>query len=174
MIGLALGLGALGFFIAHKARRHGFAYARGCHGGHHRGWGGPGGPGWGRHGGYGGGPGDGVLRFISSRLDTTPSQERVIQRELGALVERARDARRGAFDGKADLARAMGSPVFDDSAATAGLAGVGKAADELSTQAIESLRKIHEVLDDEQRKELARLIEGGGWRFGGRPGGPYR
>ena len=96
----------------------------------------------------------------------------MIQREIGALLERARDARRGAFDGKADLARALGSPVFDADAATAGFAGVGRAVAELQTQAIESLRKIHEVLDDEQRKELSQLIEGGGWRFRG--GGPYR
>jgi Spy/CpxP family protein refolding chaperone len=162
MIGLALGLGAIGFFIAHRARRRAFAGGCGRHG--HHGWHGGG---W--HGRWHGRDG-GWLGFLSGRLDTTPAQERVIQREVRGVVERARDARRGAFDGKAELARAIGGTTFDATAAQAGFAGLSNATKELETAAIEALRKIHEVLDDEQRKELARLIEGGGWRFGG----PYR
>jgi hypothetical protein len=164
MIGLALGLGAIGFFIAHRARR--YALAGGCGKGRHHGWHG----GW--HGGHHrwGGHRDGWLGIVSSRLDTTPAQERVIQREVRGLVERARDARRGAFDGKADLARAVGGTTFDPTAAQAAFAGLTSATKELEAAAIEALRKIHEVLDDEQRKELARLIDSGGWRFGG----PYR
>jgi Spy/CpxP family protein refolding chaperone len=170
MIGLALGLGVLGFFIAHRARRHALAHGGGCGrwGGwnhHHHG-------GWYGYGGYGGGRGDGWLRFVSARLDTTPAQERVIQREVTGLVETARDARRNAFSGKADLARAIGSPVFDADAATAGFAGVTKAVDDLRARAVEALRNIHAVLDDEQRKQLAELVDSGHWRFAGR--GPYR
>lgn len=168
MIGLAIGLGALGFFIAHRARRRAWAYGYGggCGGRdwHHHGWGG--------HGGYGRGRGD-WLRFVSHHLDTTPAQERVIQREVGTLLETARDARRGAFDGREHLARAIGGTAFDADAATAAFGGLTTAAAALQTQAIESLRKIHEVLDDEQRKQLSQLVEGGRWRFRG-AGGPYR
>ena len=167
MIGLAIGLGALGFFIAHRARRRAWAYGYGGGGCGRHGGGGP----WGHHG-YGGR--GHWMRYVSHRLDTTPAQERVIQREVGALLETARDARRGAFSGRGDLARAIGGPVFDADAANAGFAGVTSAANAVQTQAIDSLRKIHEVLDDEQRKELAGMIEGGRFRFGGMPGGPYR
>jgi Spy/CpxP family protein refolding chaperone len=166
MIGLAIGLGAIGFIIAHRARRrawahgHGYGYGGGCGRG-----------GWGHHG-WGGGRRD-WLRFISHRLDTTPAQERVIQREVGAVLETARDARRGVFSGRGDLARAVGGPVFDADAANASFTGVTSAVNAVQTQAIDSLRKIHEVLDDEQRKELAELIEGGRLRFG-MHGGPYR
>jgi len=170
MIGLAIGLGALGFLIAHKARRHAYAHGHG-HGGcggrwHHRGWY--------DHMGRFGGRGDGWLRVVSHHLDTTPAQERVIQREVGTLFESARDARRSAFAGRPDLARAVGSPVFDADAATAAFAGAGKAAADLQAQAIEAMRRIHEVLDDEQRKELAELIDGARWRFARSGAGPYR
>jgi Spy/CpxP family protein refolding chaperone len=170
MIGLAIGLGALGFFIAHRARRR--AWAHGYGGGYGGGGCGRGHGGWGP-GHYGRGRHD-WLRFVSHHLDTTPAQERVIQREVRTLLETARDARRSAMSGRADLARAVGGPVFDTDAANAGFAGVTAAASTVQTQAIESLRKIHEVLDDEQRKELSQLIEGGRFRFGGMSGGPYR
>src|SRR5262245_18803839 len=144
MIGCALALGALGFFIAHRARRR-------CYGG---GW-----RRYGYHGGWhdhmsrfgGGYRGDGWLRFVSHELQTTPAQERVIHREVGQLFERAREARHGATAGRADLARAVGNPEFDDTAAQAAVEPARKAVDDLGTAAVESLRKIHEVLDDEQR-----------------------
>jgi Spy/CpxP family protein refolding chaperone len=165
MLGLAIGLGVLGFFVAHRARRHGHG---GCgRGGWHRGWPGA----W---AGHGHGAGEGWLRLVSARLDTTPAQERVIQRELGTLVERARDARRGAFGGKADLARAVRTSEFDASAAAAAFDAVTAATGDLRSAVIDSLRKIHEVLDDEQRQELGSLIDGGRWRFAGPAGGPYR
>ena len=166
MIGCALALGAIGFLIARRARRRCGSWGGGGWGGYHRGWH--------QHMSYMGGRGDGWLRFVSHELDTTPAQERVIQREVGQLVERARDTRRNVTSGRADIARAVGSPVFDESAAQAGFAPVKQATDELGTAAVESLRKIHEVLDDEQRKQLAELIEGGRWRFGRGGGGPYR
>jgi Spy/CpxP family protein refolding chaperone len=171
MIGLAIGLGALGFFIAHRARRRAWAHGYGGGGCGRGGWHGHHG-GWGGGGMYGRGRGD-WLRFVSHRLDTTPAQERVIQREVGTLLETARDARRGAFDGREHLARAIGSATFDADAATAAFGGVTNAAAALQTQAIEALRKIHEVLDDQQRKELSEMIEGGRWRFRG-AAGPYR
>src|SRR5688572_19882559 len=167
MIGLAIGLGVLGFFIAHRARRHAYAHARGWGWGMHPG---------GRHhphGPWGVAHHAGWMHYISRRLDTTPAQERVIQREISGVIETARDARRSALAGRPELARAIGSPVFDADAAAAGFASVTTAVGGLQTRAIEALRNIHEVLDDQQRQELAEIIDSARWRFAGRRG-PYR
>jgi hypothetical protein len=173
MLGLAIGLGAVGFLIWRRRRRGG-----GCGGpGFRRGW-------RGRHNrdgyhdygywyGGGGGGRDWWLGHVSRELDTTPAQERVIQREVHAVIDKARDARRGLRDGRGDLSRAVSGPEFDDGAAAAAFVPAEHAIGEVRGAAIDALRKIHEILDDEQRKRLGELVLGERFR-GGPFGGPYR
>jgi hypothetical protein len=149
----------------------------GCAGRGHGGWRGRRG-GW--HRGYRGHGYDDDYRgrdwwlgFVSRELDTTPAQERVIQREVHTVLEKAHEARSGLRDGRADLARAVSGPAFDDGAAAAAFAPAEHAVGDVRGAAIDALRRIHEVLDDEQRKRLGELVEGGRFR-GGPFGGPYR
>jgi uncharacterized membrane protein len=165
MICLALGLGALGFFALHKARRcrHGYGYGHGCGGYGHYGWGGP--P-WARHHRMRRG-----LHMGLAYLDATPAQERAIVGEIDKLKERLQSARANVKEARGDLAAAIRGPVLDDAALGAVLGRVDGATGEARTAILDAIRAIHAVLDDRQRERLAELLDKGWWRRGG---GPYR
>lgn len=154
----------------------------GCGGG----WRGDSGPGWGppgfgrgAMGGRGGMGGRGFfLRSLFERLETTPGQERVIVGaidELRAAAKKVRDPQKGL----GDLAAALRAESFDESAAARFSVEAEEAFGSLRNAALEALRKVHEALDDRQRKLVADWIErrsmfGGFGGFGGpfRSGGP--
>lgn len=172
MICLALGLGVLGFLAARKARRccrgpfgHGWHH-HGWHHHHHHGW----------HRGHG----RRGLYMALSHLDASPAQERAIIAEIDKLRERVYTAKAGLEDGHADLAAAVRGPALDDAALGAVLGRVDAATAEMRSAALEALRNIHAVLDDNQRNHLADILEKGWWASrawrgpGGSGGGPYR
>lgn len=166
MICIALGLGVLGFIAARKARHCGRGGWRGYHGHgwhHHRGWG-PGGWYGAHHRGRRGG-----LYMALAHLDASPAQERAIIAEVDKLHERLHGARSSLKDGRADLAAAIRGEQLDDAALGAVLGRVDGATAEARTAALEALRKIHAVLDDKQRAQLADLLDQGWWRRGGSP-----
>ncbi len=143
-------------------------------GGYGRGWGGHG---WrGRRDGFGGGPRS-MLRFLFVRLDTSPSQEKVIVDALEQLWTTKREIGDEFVQSRRDVAEAMRGVTFDESA----LSSAFSRQDEMLTKLRESIRaslaRVHEVLDDEQRAIAADLLEG---MFHGRGGrspfgqGPYR
>ena len=166
MICLALGLGVLGFIAARKARRcHYYGGHGGWHHHHHHGWHGGGGP-------WRGGPGRRGLYMALSHLDASPAQERAIVAEVDKLHERLWTAKRSMKDGRADLAAAVRGPVLDDAALGAVLGRVDGATTEARTAVLEALRNIHAVLDDNQRNQLADLLDRGWWRRGSN-GGPH-
>lgn len=169
MICLALGLGALGFIAARKARR---CHRGGCgwHHHHHHGWHG----GW-HHGGYygrgpwGGGRHRAGLHMALAHIDATPAQERAIVAEVDKLSDRLRTARSTMKDGRADLAAAIRSETLDDSSLGAVLGRVDSATGEARAAVLDALRNIHATLDDKQRTQLADLLDQGWWRRGGSP-----
>lgn len=171
MICLALGLGALGFYALHKARRCRYY---GCHGHHgHHGWGGPwGGPPWMRHHHHGFGRRG--LYMALSHLDATPAQERAIVAEVDKLRERLQSARGTVKDARGDLAAAIRGPQLDDAALGAVLGRVDGATAEARSAILDALRNVHAILDDRQRERLAEILDQGWWRRGGGGGGPYR
>lgn len=161
MICIAIGLGVLGFIAARKARR----CARGeCHGGwhhhHHHGW-------RGHHGRYG--RRRVFLHGALAHIDATPAQERAIVGELDKLHDRLDAARVTLKEGRGDLAGAIRGDTLDDAALGAVLARVDGATAEVRTAALEALRNIHALLDDNQRGQLADLLDRGWWRRGGSP-----
>lgn len=110
------------------------------------------------------------LRRVFTRLDTTPGQEREIRGALEDLQKTARGAKESLKGSREGLARAIRGDVFDDLA-------IGEArekADAVAFQVKEAfeaaLRRVHAVLDANQRERLAELLEKG--RRGG--GHPYR
>jgi Spy/CpxP family protein refolding chaperone len=177
MFGFLFGTVCLIALVKLVRGRWGHGYGRlgygGCHGGS-QGWGRHGGdPGWGPGWGSGSGGRTGgrgfFLRSLFERLETTPGQERVIAGAIDDLRTAAKNVRDPA-KGLNDLASALRAESFDESAAAKFSVEAEEAFGTLRTAALDALRKVHEALDDRQRKMLADWIERR--RFGGF--GPFR
>lgn len=146
MLGIFFGIVCIVAFIGVWRGR----FRRGCHGyGYGRRFGGRG---FGR-GGYSG------LYRLFEELDTSPGQEKAIRSALNelrqtfaALRPRLEDTRHGvalalvsdAFDAGA-LEQALEAPIVDASRSRGAVAS--------------TLGKIHEALDADQRRRLARFVE---------------
>ena len=179
MIGLAIGAAALLGFAAIRRAHWRHHCGHGYHGHwHHHGHGHGHGPGWGveyEEGWRGGGGGWRPRRmwWLLRRLDLSPAQEKVIRREVEQLVEKARTFRDEARSARGDVARAVGGDTFEQGALDAMFARHDQALAELRAAATSALLRIHDALDERQRKQLAELLEGGAFRGAGF-GGPYR
>jgi uncharacterized membrane protein len=164
MIGFLIGAACLVGLV--KTLRRG----RGCHG---YGWRGRGG--W-RDDRFGGGPRS-MLRFLFVRLDTSPSQEKVIVDALERLWSTKREIGDEFVQTRRDVAGAMRGVVFDESALSSAFARQDEMLTKLRASISASLQQVHDVLDDKQRAAAADLLEG---IFHGRGGrgpfsqGPYR
>ena len=136
-------------------------------------WGGHCGPRFGRwrhhgwHGGWHHGNGHSprrMLRFLFERLETSPGQEKVIVEAVEA-VRAAASKFEGTFARvRRAGASAMGGEHFDPGP----LREVFTAHDEqlhaVREALVGGLAKIHEALDERQRRQLAELVEEfGGW-----------
>ncbi|HEY3803380.1 MAG TPA: periplasmic heavy metal sensor [Kofleriaceae bacterium] len=159
MICLALGLGILGFAAMRHARRCRYSY--GHEPWHHHHW------------NHYGSPGRRGLYMLFSRLDASPAQERAIIHEVDALKSRLRDIRHGVKDARGDLAAALRGPALDDAALGAVLGRVDSATSEARNAIVDALRNVHGVLDNNQREQLADLVDRGPWAWR-RSGSPYR
>lgn len=150
MFGFFVGTACLIGFVAVLRRR---SWGRYGHWSHHR-------HGWGhRHGsGRWGGAG---LYGLFHRLDTSPGQEKAIR----AAVEELRDTMSRFTPelraSRSELANAMRSDVFDASALEGALDGHVVEARSLGSALLGTLGKVHEALDPDQRRRLARIIESG-------------
>jgi Spy/CpxP family protein refolding chaperone len=133
----------------------------GCGGHDHHGFAGPMG-----RGGFGGGPRRWFLRSIFERLETTPGQEKAILAALDELRENRRVVRDEAQQTRGDLARAVASGLVDDSTLEETFARHDRLLAQLRVSFVEALKKVTEVLDERQRKQVADMLEGG--RFGDR------
>jgi hypothetical protein len=183
MFGFVIGTLCLVGLIGLRWRmRH--AWGGGCGGGY-RGWGGHHGHhghrGWGGWGGHHGAAedrmGDGMLRMLFRRLDTTPGQEKVIAEAFGELKTAARGMREELFKTREGVGRAVTGDVFDGAVLDEGFARQKVQLEELQRATSDALRKMHEVLDERQRRELVGLLEQLGVLrgFGGsHQHGPYR
>ncbi len=146
MFGFLFGTACLiGIFAVVRGRRrwHGHGY-----------WGG---------GGRGRGPfgGRGVLYGVLSRLDTTPGQEKAIGAAVDEFVDSVRKGRGTLKQTREALAQAVRGETFDESKLREAFVAQDAALDEAREAAVASAQKIHEVLDERQRKALADLIESG-------------
>ncbi len=156
----------IGLISVIRRGRRGY-YGRGCHGGRR---------GWGHHGharGRGRGHGGGMLYGLFERLDTTPGQEKAIREAVDELVGAAREMKGEAKTSAGDIARVIREQEFDVEALGTAFSRQDDKLRELQKAFAGALARIHDALDDEQRKRLAGLLEsvsGGG--FGG--WGPYR
>ena len=115
------------------------------------------------HGRFGGSPRRWFLRSIFERLETTPGQEKAIVAALDDLRADRQVLREEAQQTRADLARAFGG-IVDEASLEETFARHDRLLARLRVGVVEALKKVHEALDDRQRKELADLVQGG--RFG--------
>lgn len=183
MIGFVIGAVCLVALVATSRRRH---FARhgfgGWGGGFHRGW-----HDHGYHRGHeGGAPSDRgdeeasfrgfgmksqALRWLFTRLDTTPGQEKVIAQAIDDVREELKGARGEWKATRDDIGRAVASDVFDENAIDAVFTRHDDALVKVRVTFKSALARVHDALTTEQRKELASLLG----KFRGGPGmGPYR
>jgi Spy/CpxP family protein refolding chaperone len=173
MFGFIVGAACLAGLV--HMMRHRRCYGRGGwghhhfegHEGHHRhGWG----RGWDSPWEHGGGrSGPFWLRGLFSRLDTTPGQEKVIREVVDELREEAQGFRGELGRARGDLADALRSDTVDETALGEAFARHDDALTRVRKGMVGGLAKLHEALDERQRRMLAQWLESrGGW------GGPYR
>ena len=105
--------------------------------------------------------GRGPLYAALSRLDATPGQEKAILAAVDEFRETARKGRAVVDGTREAAARAVRGPTFDESGLRGAFLGQDQALAEIREAVIEAGRKIHDVLDERQRKTLAELIEAG-------------
>ena len=192
MLGFFIGTVCLiGFLkLARLGRRRHWGYGRGCGAGGYGGGpdaygGGFGGDGpgadWAGGGPFGGEDRGGpfgrwfVLRRLFARLETTPSQEKVIKSALDDLREAAKRVRGDVKAARPEVANAIRQEQFDETLFGEISHKIDEAAQAMRRATIDAIAKVHAVLDERQKKLLAELVESGpGFGRGGGWGGPYR
>jgi hypothetical protein len=146
MFGIFFGILCLVAFIAVWRGR----FRRGCHGGYGRG----------RFGGrrFGGGAYFGLYRLFEE-LDTSPGQEKAIRSALGEFRDSLASFRPRLKETRHEVAAAFANDAFDaasiDQALEGPIADVSRSRGAL----IATIAKIHEALDADQRRRLARFVE---------------
>ena len=119
--------------------------------------------------GYGGRRGFGrtwLVRSLFERLDTTPGQERVIVQVLDELSQSRKAVREEFGRTRTDLAQAVEGGLIEDTTLDEAFARHDRLAAQLRVSFIEAMKKVMDVLDEAQRKQVARLLQGRGF-FGG-------
>jgi hypothetical protein len=167
MIGCILAtVGVIGLMKVAHCRR----YGGGCGGGWRRRWGGHHHH-HGHHHGFedddfgpsvGGGFGPRfILRGVMDRLETTPSQERVILAAADEFRQAASRLRDEGRRSRADVASAFRKPSFDEVMMGELFARHDTSIEELRKAFVGFSAKVHDALDERQRARLADMIESG-------------
>jgi LTXXQ motif family protein len=114
-----------------------------------------------------GGPGARwAMRSLFERLETTPGQERVIAAAFEELRENRASVRDELRQTRSDLAQAIGGGLIEDATLEEAYARQDRLLARMRVGFNEALKKVVEVLDESQRKELASWIERGFFRRG--------
>ncbi len=115
-----------------------------------------------------------MLRPLFERLATTPGQERVILEAAEALRARATATKDALRSTAGDAAKAFRGERFDEGVMGESFAKQDEALEATQKAVFEALQKVHDALDEQQRRDFADYIE----RFTGASGrwgrGPYR
>ena len=125
------------------------------------------------HGPMGGGPRRWFLRSLFHRLETTPGQEKAIVAAIDELRENRRVIGEELQQTRGDIARVVAGGLVEDNSLEDTFARQDRLLAQLRVSFVEAMKKITEVLDERQRKQIADMLQGGYFRrWGG--GGPYR
>jgi hypothetical protein len=135
---------------------------------HHRGpwqhdmWGDDDGAPWRGVGGERGGPwnrGRGMIYSMLGRLEATPGQEKAILAAIDELKSTASELRGTGRDVRSEVARAVRGPLLDDVVLEGATARIDDATLKVRGALKTAIVKIHEALDDRQRKMLGDMID---------------
>jgi Spy/CpxP family protein refolding chaperone len=107
------------------------------------------------------------LRSIFERLETTPAQEKAILSALTDLRGSRSVLREEAQRTRVDVRDALAGGLIDDSRLEETFARHDRLLAQLRVSFVETMKQISEVLDERQRKQLAAILEGSGWRGSG-------
>ena len=102
-----------------------------------------------------------LLRGLFSRLETSPSQEKVIIEAVEQFHDSARQAHRDMGSARGAIADAVRHDPIDDGALSAAKSAAAAALDKTLHAAEQALKSIHAALDERQRRALADLIDCG-------------
>ncbi len=169
MFGFFFGAACLfGVFAYHRHRRRmGFCRHRGDHHlAHHGGaWHGHGGRGWGRRWNMRGRSMERMVGWLATRLEATPEQYRVMRNEVEQFGDKAQNLKREFRLSRDDIAAAMQGESFDAEVMGDSFARQDDRIREVREQLVGALARIHDVLDERQRRRLGDLMN----HFDGRP-----
>jgi uncharacterized membrane protein len=99
------------------------------------------------------------LHHVLAHLDTAPGQEKVIFAAARELEDRARESSRAFFDTRRELADVIRGDHLDEARLEETFRKHDATLGELRAAFSDALRKIHETLDERQRKALSDLVE---------------
>ena len=105
--------------------------------------------------------GRGIMRGLFYQLETTPGQENAIVAALDEAFARLRNLKGDLHGTRRELGALIGSDTLDRAALEALIARQRTQLDTASSELVCTLERIHEVLDDSQRRELGALIAEG-------------
>jgi len=117
-----------------------------------------------------------MLNRLFHRLETSPSQEKMIVGAVEDVQQSVASLRPELESTRADLARILTDENFDAERLGAVFARHDDAVREVQRAVAGALGKVHGALDHNQRAQLAQLLEQRGFGPWGRgaSGGPYR
>lgn len=110
------------------------------------------------------------MGWLLGRLEATPEQERIIRSEVEALFDTGAGLKRELRLSRDDVAKAVRSESFDEEVMGESFARQDDRIREMRAAFVGALAKIHDALDERQRKRLADLLDATPMRGFG----PYR
>jgi uncharacterized membrane protein len=113
-----------------------------------------------RYGGYGG-------YWVFRRLETSPGQEKVIRTALSEARDVFRDYRKSNQGVKQQLVPILEAEVLDEHAVNSWLGERQRSLEELKPRLMDIAKRIHDVLDPEQRRKVARFVANSGHHYHG-------
>jgi len=112
-----------------------------------------------RYGGYG-------AYWAFRRLDTSPGQEKVIRTAFSEARDLMREYRKNNRGAKEELGPILEAEQLDERAIDSWLDQRRRSLEELKPQLVAIAKKIHDVLDPEQRKKVAHFVAHSGHHHG--------
>lgn len=107
-----------------------------------------------------------MMNALLDRLDTTPGQEKVVRETVDGFVDELRSARREFKGSRSEVAQAVRGAHVDTALLESVFARHDQTIAHVRNSALAAFARIHETLDERQRKILADMIESGPFAHG--------
>ena len=101
------------------------------------------------------------LNRLLDRLDTTPGQEKVIREAVDTVLEEVHAAKRELKGTRVDIASAIRGEELNRGTVEDVFVRHDRVIAQVREMALSEFAKVHETLDDRQRKILADILESG-------------